>query len=241
MKNLIKIKTLLVVASLIVFTNCQAEKEKDFFGFGEEDLGLLLTGLVTNRNFVDTADGEILDSQNGIIYKKCSVGQVHRSEGNDCRGAQSGSLFTPNDNIRWGATQLAYCNSNTWACNSRDFPFPAVANAPIDLGSNSIQGVSQAFNACNSLNDSNGFPGWRLPTPVELTRLTLGGRNAMLTIFPDTQEEWYWTAWGRADDLDGVTALAISFERSNFGEEKAFQKTGRKYVRCVRSRTPTSN
>ncbi|MCC5813963.1 MAG: DUF1566 domain-containing protein [Leptospira sp.] len=236
MKYINKIKPIIVLASIVFLANCQAEKEKDFYGYGEEELAVLLTGLISNRNLVDANDGTILDQQNGLYFQKCSAGQLYRAAENDCRGRQTPSLFTPNDIVRWGAQQFAYCSNNTWACNSRNAPFELVANSGF-----AVPGESEAFKFCNALNNENGSPGWRLPSPVELSRLTIGGRNAMLLLFPDTQENWYWSGWGRADDLDGQTAIAVSFDREDFGEEKAFQKTDRKYVRCVRPREPVGN
>lgn len=210
--------------------HCQAEKEKDFFGFGDEEASIILTGLILNRGFVDTKDGNIIDQVNRVVYQKCVAGQVYRLEQNDCRGIQRGSLYTPNDVILWGATQFAYCNLDSWNCNSRTFPFQLVGNAGLVF-----PGKSEAFNYCNSLNDPNtGAPGWRVATPIELVRLTKGGRNAMLQLFPDTPEDWFWSSWSRADDIEGQTAIAVSFNRSNFGEEKAFAKTNRNYVRCTR-------
>jgi hypothetical protein len=223
----LRILSLLIILSILV--NCQAEKEKDFYGLGEEEIPLLLTGLILNRNFVDRLDGTVLDQFNRVLYRKCVSGQEYRREENDCRGIQRGSLFTPNDTILYGALTFGYCNINSWNCNSRDFPFPLVGNAGL-----TIPGESEAFNHCNKLNDATGAPGWRVATPIELRSLTLGGRNSMLQVFPDTPEDWFWSSWGRNDDIEGETALAVSFERSNFGEEKGFEKRGRKFIRCVR-------
>jgi hypothetical protein len=232
MKN--KIQAVLLLSFLFLSGSfCKEEKEKDVFGFGEEDLSLALTGLILNNDFTDLRDGTVLDKSTNLIWQKCTAGQVYKASANDCRGFTSGSLFTPADQVRWGAEPLYFCSNNTWACNRPVFPF--------DLGPNpksAVSGISEAFNFCNALNNQAGFPGWRVPAPGELIKLTIGGRNGLLALFPDTQEAPYWSAWAKADDLEGKTAIAVHFDRSRFGEEISRFKTERYYVRCVRSAIP---
>lgn len=235
MKNRFFYKTILLAVIIFFTQNCEAEKEKDFFGYGEEELSLVLTGLVLNQGFVDLRDGTVLDNQSNIIYEKCTAGQNYNANANDCRGGQSPSLFTPDDVVRWGAEKLGFCDTNTWACNQRFFPYALTGTSPI-----AVPGKSAAYNFCESKNQSNGFPGWRVATPPELLRLTLGGRLALLELFPDTQQDWYWSSWGNAEDLEGTTGIAVSFEQESFGEEKDFAKTTKYYVRCVRPKTPVS-
>ncbi len=239
MKIAVQTRAILCMLAAFFLANCQAEKEKDFFGIGEEETSLLFTGLVLNQGFRDTKDGNIVDRVNGVIYKKCVSGQVYRPNENDCRGIQRGSLYTPNDVVLFGAVKLGYCDINSWNCNSKAFPFPLIGTTVVQIAGVAVVSDSEAFNYCNSFNTATDS-GWRVATPIELRRLTFGGRNAMLQFFPDTPEDWFWSNWARPDDEEGITALAVSFERSNFGEEKAFEKRGRKYVRCARS-TPLPN
>jgi hypothetical protein len=225
---------ILLIAGVLVFAiGCQAEKEKDFYGIGEEEVSTLLTGLILNQGLVDLRDGTVLDQQAGIIWKKCSAGQAYRSDANDCRGTQSPSLYTSFDGLRWGAVQLAHCSNNTYACNSLTFPYVLTENSGF-----AVPGFSEAYNHCKSLNDANGFPGWRVPSPLELTKLTIGGRIALLQLFPDTQEGLYWSSWSHAEDLEGTKADAIDFDREEFGSQKIRSKTEKYFVRCVRNTTP---
>lgn len=225
---------ILLIAAVLFFTiGCQADKEKDFYGFGEEETSTLLAGLILNQGFVDSRDGNILDQQASLVWKKCSAGQVYRSAENDCRGVQSGSPFTPYDGLTWGAVKLTHCSNNTWACNTSYYPHSLTGNSGFV-----VPGISEAFNHCNALNNGNGFPGWRVPSPYELTRLSLGGRSALLQVFPDTQEDLYWSGWSHAEDLDGANAEAVDFDRQSFGEKKVRFKTEKYYVRCVRNSTP---
>ncbi|MCZ8236887.1 MAG: DUF1566 domain-containing protein [Leptospiraceae bacterium] len=236
--NNLKLKTiiLLIVSAGIFGIGCEAPKEKDTLGLSDEELGLVLTGFLLNTNLVDLRDGTVLDKGLNLIWRKCSQGQVYRGNENDCRGAVSGTLFTPNDQVLWGAKKFAYCNTNTWSCNTRTVPLTLVANAGFIT-----TGFSEALNTCAALNDANGFPGWRVPTPFELQRLTLGGRTALLANFPDTVESLYWSSWSVQDDTTGEIAITVNFDRESFGEEKTVQKIEKTYVRCIRPAVPTSN
>ncbi|NCN09267.1 MAG: DUF1566 domain-containing protein [Leptospira sp.] len=236
--NKMKLNTiiLLVVVSSLLTVGCEAPKEKDTFGLSDEELGTVLTGVLLNTNYVDLRDGTVLDKAGSLIWRKCSQGQVYRSTENDCRGAVAGTLFTPNDQILWGAGRYAYCNTNTWSCNTRTVPITLLANAGFIT-----TGFSEALNTCESLNDANGFPGWRVPNPLELQKLTLGGRTGLLQNFPDTVENIYWSSWSVQDDTTGEKAITVNFDRESFGEEKIVDKIERTYVRCIRPAVSTSN
>jgi hypothetical protein len=102
-----------------------------------------------------------------------------------------------------------------------------------------VTGISEAFQSCNSLNppNTNSATAWRVPNPLELERLTLGGRNALIAVhFPNTIEDYYWSSWSNPEDLIGQTATAVIFERKRFGEKELRIKTDRYYVRCVRNK-----
>ncbi|WCL49024.1 Lcl domain-containing protein [Leptospira sp. GIMC2001] len=240
MKKLKKLYTILLCVSVLIVVGCKAEPETDTFGLGDEEFSTVLTGLLLNTGFTDLQDGTVLDKPANLIWQKCSAGQVYRSAENDCRGKQSPSLFTAVDATKWGAAQLAYCNSNTYACNALSAPPELIPNGSINPGIQ-VNGTSEAYEYCKSLNNASGFPGYRVPNPYELQRLTFGGRTAMLALFPDTQEALYWSSWSRLDDLTGETAVAVDFDRSGLGEEKAIVKVDRNYVRCVRPSVPVSN
>jgi hypothetical protein len=226
---------LLVLLFGFMLIGCEAKKEKDTWGLSDEELSLVLTGVIVNTNYNDLLDGTVLDKQAGLIWSKCSQGQVYRKTENDCRGKVSGSLYTPNDQILWGASTYAYCNTNTWACNSKSIPLNLVENAEFIL-----PGYSEAFNSCNSLNSSNGFPGWRVPTNLELVKLTIGGRIALMQYFPDTVENLYWSSWSKQDDQTGEKAIAVNFDRQKFGEEQNIDKVAKTYLRCIRPSVPVS-
>jgi len=226
---------------LVIFSwNCQEKPVKTIFpGLSDEDTALLLTGLILNQGFTDNRDGTITDNSANLVWSKCSQGQGYRSGPNDCEGIQRPSTVNPfftqgADTNKWGALQLAYCSNATNACNELTVPQTLRADSAII-----VTGSSEAFRSCNSLNatDANPARAWRLPNPLELERLTLGGRNALIGgHFPNTIEDYYWSSWSNAEDLLGQTASATIFERKRFGESELRTKTDRNFVRCVRNR-----
>jgi len=217
-------KVLLLVALLSFFWNCEAKPVQDNFGFSPEETNVLLTGLLTNSTLRNNRDGTTTDPVTGLIWRTCAVGQVYRSTENDCQGDTSGSTLNPLDSLRYGARELAFCDSKTHACNRLDLPQFLVHQSVIAIG-----GVSQAFQACAGL----GSP-WRVASPLELKRLTETGRNSILANFPQTPEGDFWSGWSNEQDLVGETAYTISFDRQSFGVERRIAKTERNYVRCVR-------
>ncbi len=237
MKNFLIILLIFLVSLLI---NCQEKPVRSVFpGLSDEDSSVLLTGLILNQGYTDNRDGTVTDNGFNLIWRKCTQGQVYRSANNDCEGIQRPSTTNPfftqgADTNNWGAQLLSYCSNATNACNQLFVPQVLQAESSIAVG-----GISEAFRSCDALNgaDAGQTNRWRVPNPLELERLTLGGRNALIAVhFPNTIEDYYWSSWSNPEDLLGQSATAVIFERKRFGEKELRTKTDRYYVRCVRNR-----
>ncbi len=235
-----KITILLIFSMTLLLMNCQEKPVRTIFpGLSDEDTSVLLTGLILNQGFTDNRDGTITDNAANLVWRKCTQGQSYRATKNDCEGIQRPSTVNPfftqgADTNNWGALQLSYCSNATNACNQLLVPQVLQGSSPI-----AVTGTSEAFQSCASLNAAGSNPAndWRVPNPIELERLTLGGRNAMIAVhFPNTIEDYYWSSWSNPEDLIGQTATAVIFERKKFGEKELRNKTDRYYVRCVRNR-----
>lgn len=212
---------------LIIFlVSCEAKPVKDEYGLSPDDKGPILAGLLTNSLLRRNTDGTTTDPVTGLIWQTCAVGQTFRAASNDCQGSLRGSTLNPLDSVRFGAKELAFCDTKTHACNQFT-PIPQVLVASSQIG---IAGTSEAFQACSSLGST-----WRVASPFELKRLTEVGRNSVLANFPQTPEGDFWSSWSNEQDLLGETALAVSFDRQSFGQDKRVIKTERNFVRCVRN------
>ncbi|MCB1194148.1 MAG: DUF1566 domain-containing protein [Leptospiraceae bacterium] len=208
--------------------NCQAELEKAKFGIPEEEMNLIIAGLLINTGYSDTGNGTILDNSLNLEWKKCSQGQSFRQTQNDCQGTTNGSDYTPNDEYLYGATAYNYCNVLGNTCNSLSIPQTLLASTTENVSSG-------AYNSC----DTEVFDGksdWRVPTGAELKKLTAGGKTSMISYFPNTATSYYWTSWGDELDTTGYTAKAISFREDTFGNDESIVKTTKLYVICVRNR-----
>lgn len=214
----------LILFTMALLVNCEAKPVEEKFGFTADEYNTVLLGVLSNAGMTDNGS-TVLDPAARLEWQKCSFGQVYRAAQNDCQGAISGSVLNPQDPFRYGARLVAFCDSRTHACNKVAPPQTLVAVSEI-----AIVGSSELFNACNVLGG-----GYRVPNPYELQRLTVTGRNAVLARFPSTVEGEYWSSWSEVTDLPGETAVAISFDRQSFGEEKKVVKTERNFARCVRS------
>ena len=223
--NINQLNKILILSALAFFMNCEAKPEKETYGFTNDDFNVALLGVLSNVNMIDNGDGTITDTSFRLTWQKCSYGQVFRSAQNDCQGATVGSVLNPQDPYRYGAKVVSYCDSRTHACNRVAPPQILISVSEI-----AIAGTSEAFNACNALGN-----GYRVPNAYELERLTATGRNGVLARFPNTVEGLYWSSLSEVTDIPGETALAVSFDRQTFGEEKKIIKTDRNYVRCVKS------
>lgn len=224
MKKNIYNPIILISLTLFLF-NCEAKPVEEKFGFTADEFNVALLGVVSNVNMVDNGDGTVNDVNLRLQWQKCSFGQVFRVAQNDCQGASAGSVLNPQDPYRYGARTVAYCDSRTHACNR-----VAPPQILIPVSEIAISGSSEAYNACNSLGN-----GYRVPSPYELQRLTVTGRNAVLARFPNTVEGDYWSVLSEVTDFPGETAITISFDRQSFGVEKKTIKTDRNYLRCVRN------
>ncbi|MDZ4725387.1 MAG: DUF1566 domain-containing protein [Leptospira sp.] len=216
---------LLILFTAALFLNCEAKPVEEKFGLTADEFDIALLGIVSNTGMVDTGFGTIIDNGAKLEWQKCSYGQVYRGSTNDCQGALGGSVLNPLDPYKYGAKQVAYCDSRTHACNKVAPPQTLVSISEI-----AIVGSSELFAACASYGS-----GYRVPNPYELQRLTVGGRNALLARFPHTVEADYWSSWSELTDYEGTTAISISFDRESFGEERKGIKTDRNYVRCVKN------
>jgi|GEM_PF-1287950 len=234
--------TKLILIFLISFGwNCQEEPVKNLFpGLSNEDATLLITGTLLNQGYTDNRDGTVTDNASGLVWQKCSQGQVYKRDSNDCQGFQRGAtqsnpfLNLGSDALLWGAQIFSYCSNATNACNSLTIPQTLQGESSI-----LVSGVSEAFQTCQALNPQGAAvaTSWRVPNPIELQKLSIGGRNALIAVhFPNTVEDYYWSSWSHAEDLLGQSATAVIFERKRFGETELRTKTDRYYMRCVRNR-----
>ncbi len=218
---------IIFVFSLFV-VNCQAELEKAKFGIPEEEMNLIIVGLLIDTGYSDTGNGTILDNSLNLEWKKCSQGQSFRKTQNDCQGTIRGSDYTPDDPYLYGAIAYNYCNVPGNTCNT--------LSIPQTLTTSTTQNVySEAYNTCET-EAFDGKSGWRVPTRAELKKLTAGGKTSMVPFFPNTATAFYWTSWGDELDTTGYTAKAVSFREDTFGEESSIIKTSKLYVICVRNR-----
>lgn len=218
-----------LIALTIITTwlfNCEAKPDKGFNGLPPEDAEKIITGLVLNTGVTDTRAGTITDIRTGLEWKKCSQGQEFRSSNNDCQGKTTGTLFTPLDQARYGATYLSYCSFSGNDCNTTAPPMT------LKLPANGF--TSEAYSSCDS-DRTRGFSNWRVPTYAELKALSAMGKTTLNIYFPNTVDDLYWTSWSNEQDLTAKTARAINFNAEKIGDEENVTKETRLYVRCVRS------
>lgn len=218
---------LLILLTSIIFLNCEAEPERTFYGIPEEEYSLILLGTVLNTRLQDTGRGTIIDSILSIEWKKCSQGQVFRSNENDCQGRIAGSTFTPTDHYNYGAGTYSFCSVATNDCNALSIPQTLVAT-PIN------NAYSEAYLSC-SQDSTDSKTDWRVPTIVELVKMAEGGKVALSQKFPNTISNYYWSADGNEMDTTGQTGKAVYFGEDNFGEYKALSKELKYSLRCVRN------
>ncbi|EMK23919.1 surface adhesin Lsa25 [Leptospira kirschneri] len=209
------------------FVNCEEKPDDTTLGFINEDEKVLLAGMLFfNPYSVDTTSGTITDTTSRLMWKICTQGQALRVGQNgqyDCEGINDASTIIG----RYGASLFQYCSLNLSDCNTISIPQVLVGQT------SGFSGTSEAYNTCSQDRTAGHFD-WRLPTLPELKALTASGSlNSFLLKFPNTVEDHYWTSWAKEGTVD--TAHTISFEASHFGEEMAFAKTNRNFVRCVRS------
>lgn len=206
-----------LIPILIVFLNiiaCEEKPVRDYYGFSADEKNVLIAGLMNNTTYSSTSYGTVLDSSLNVEFKRCTQGQIYNSTSNNCT------------NINNEPDKLTFCNVANNFCNTTAIPFTLT-----DPGSLTI---SEAYNSCK--NDTTGnYSNWRVANLVELAKLAAGGRNSMFIWFPGTLEENYWSANGNENDTSGLTAKAVSFSRSEFGNINLISKDTRLYVRCVRN------
>jgi hypothetical protein len=230
-------KNLLLLLLLTFFYNCEMQPKSYKFGIPEEDLSQILYGLINSSSSVtsfstETTYGTMQFASTRLEWKRCAQGQVYRSAQKDCQGTTSPSIFTPND-LKYGATRHAYCNSASNTCNSLEL-IP-ILNSTLTSTTSSVT----AYATCNA--DTTGVSSgvtagsWRVPTIVELKALAALGRVATLKTFPDAPDEIYWSSSSEVENLKGETGYAVDFSPEVYGNEKKIKKDTKLYIRCVRS------
>lgn len=217
-----------VLFLIVLLHFCEAKPEKTFYGIPEEESKTILTGVILNSYLEDTGRGTIRDKSLGIEWKKCTQGQVYRAAQNDCQGATTGSLITPNDNYLYSATPFNFCNLATNDCNTLTIP-QVLRETDISAGI-----LSEAFLSCNT-DRTDGKSDWRVATTARLVKLASGGKTALLQYFPNTVSQYYWSSNAYELDPSGLTGRAIYFGEDDFGKEAYFPKSDKYYVRCVRN------
>ncbi|TGL64109.1 surface adhesin Lsa25 [Leptospira sarikeiensis] len=227
MRKLLIIKSLFTLLAVgFLSMGCEEKLDRSPYGFQEEDDSDLIAGAIFFQSFTNVGDGTVTDSTSGLMWKTCSQGQVFSGDATSysCRGA-SGTLSNPSS---FGATELQYCNVDLNACNTLGLPQTLSTTSPIG-----IAGSSEAYDSCANDN-TGGHSDWRVASFLELKYLSSNSRNFMILKFPDTIESFYWSSTANEQDAGGKTARAVSFSRDRFGEDEAFSKTSRYFVRCVR-------
>lgn len=223
-----KYKNILILSiALSFFANCEEKPKDTTLGFINEDSKVLLAGMIFFSPYTaDPASGTVSNNVTGLMWKICSQGQVLRVGQNgtyDCEGINNTSTVIG----RYGAALFQYCSLNLNDCNT-------IALPPVLVGQTAgFTGTSEAYTSC-SQDRTAGRSDWRLPSFTELKALTgSGSLNALLLKFPNTVEDYYWSSWAKEGAVD--TARAVNFGATHFGDDTAFAKTSRYFVRCVRN------
>lgn len=177
----------------------------------DKDGSLDTAALLALSTFTDNRNGTVTSST-GLIWAKCSYGQVWSSALNNCSGTGTESAY--------GAQSMAYCS---------------VENSCHDT-STLYASSGPAFSACSSYSVS-GITGWRLPTVAELQGLsTTLNRTSLLVLFPQTPDDK--DAWSRetnSSKTDYSEAYGVSYASSTYGQKTSYNKVSAPlYVRCVK-------
>ncbi|MDX1961345.1 MAG: DUF1566 domain-containing protein [Leptospiraceae bacterium] len=230
-------KTILLLSIFLFTSNCEKKPEKIFFGIPEEERATILLGLLNSNNLEYTSYGTVRDPKTRLEWKRCSQGQVFRQTEQDCQGttSQSGITTSPQTGITtgnldisaFGAIKLTYCSKPSNDCNTSALPPALILNTV----NNSISG---AYISCAS-ESLGSATNWRVPSTPELLGVASLGRIALLKVFPNQQENYYWSSWSNEQDLTGRTARAVSFYIDTYGKESLWTKDSYFYVRCVRN------
>jgi CubicO group peptidase (beta-lactamase class C family) len=219
--------SLFMMFTSMLFWNCEAEPEKYTYGIAESESKQVVAGFILNSVLQTTTSTTVRDPGTRLEWKKCSQGQSVSVRGN-CQGTVAGTNFTPNDQGRYGALALTYCNVASNACNSLSLPQTLVANTLDKI-------VSGAYTSCQA-DRTGGYSDWRVPNFVELKLLASTEKTSLLIQFPDTVDDFYWSSTGNEQDNTGATARAISFHSGDrYGKEENAVKDTQLFVRCVRN------
>ena len=176
------------------------------------------TQLLAGFGWTDSNAGTVTDTNTGLVWAKCSHGQVWNTGLNNCAGTGSGTTY--------GAKSVQFCeavsdNSLTECVNS-DAYYPTATSGP-------------AYNACVAERAGN-LTDWRLPTSTELEGVAANKDRATFQYyFPQTPDDKpFWSGSGDPGS-SGDKAYAVAFASTTFGTRDSYGKADSvHYVRCVR-------
>lgn len=168
--------------------------------------------------------------KNGLLWMRCTHGQIWNTAAGDCTGTGSSSY-----NI-YGAQTVQYCSTGDNACNDAN---PAGENSQI-YGNLNGSGSSGAWNACNNLNVGAGTYGkttWRVPRKSELAGLITGSTNPTIdtAMFANTIYGFNGGNYFSASTYNPTTTAVwyVVFTTGNGAIAGDGYKTSSWYVRCV--------
>ncbi len=226
-------KKIILILLIGFLANCENQPKSYKYGIPEEEYSQILLGLINVNTSTNSTYGTVKFGTSRLEWKRCAQGQSYRAAENDCQGNSSPTNFTPID-LKYGATQHAYCNVASNDCNSLEL-------IPILNSSNTSTTTNvTAYSTCSS--DTTGVStglvtagSWRVPSIIELQALASLGRLATFQTFPNIPDEKYWSSTSEVEDLTGQTAKAVSFSLNGFGEIEKVKKDTKLFIRCVRS------
>ncbi len=190
-----------IVLALVVGTSCKKDSDGSSLDWSAQ--------LLASNSFTDMGNGSVQAISTGLIWTKCSVGQVWNATLNNCTGTGSGTVY--------GAASKAFC--------SVDYENGCIDNNTL------VASSGPAFDSCAAL-------GYRLPTLFELEAFanTVADRATLLIVFPQTPDDKpFWSGSQNTTQTSGKEAKVVYFAENTFGQTDSFNKaSGVAYVRCVR-------
>jgi len=177
---------------------------------------MLLTG-----TFTDSNNGTVVDSNTGLRWMKCVVGQTFDPALNNCAAGGGGTVY--------GAKSYTFCSGPPVNGTYTTCTFTA------DAAKTALDGV--AFDVCNTFTIA-GITGWRLPTKIELEGLkSFQNRDQMLLTFPQTPDDkaiWS-SSYYNTDVQADTSAWTVQFAETAFGKVTGYNVYyGVNYIKCVK-------
>lgn len=168
--------------------------------------------------------------KNGLLWMRCTHGQIWNTAAGDCTGTGSSSF-----NV-YGAQTVQYCSTGDNACNDAN---PAGEGSNV-YGNLNGSGSSSAWDACNNLNAGAGTYGkttWRVPRKSELAGLITGSTNPTIdtAMFANTIYGFNGGNYFTASTYNPTTTAVwyVIFSTGNGAVAGDGYKTSGWYVRCV--------